>query len=78
MGSRCWREDRSHTLRLLQHQRLKGSVIGLSDLLNIELRNHNLQIFDNVWEGTLMAMEKETERTSWQVLTIDIWRSRLS
>ena len=36
-------------------------VIGVNDLLNIELVNDKLKQFDDAWEETLMALEEEPE-----------------
>ena len=36
---------------------------GMNDLLNMELRNDKLKLFDLAWEETLMTMEK---MTSWK------------
>ena len=32
---------------------VQGKVIGLSDLLNMELRSDSVKIFDYVWDETL-------------------------
>ena len=41
---------------------VQGRAVGLSDLLNIELRSDSLKMFDQAWEGTLTAMENGLER----------------
>ena len=45
-----------------------GRVSGSNDMLNIELRDDNLKMFDQTWEETLMAMEKERGRDFLQSL----------
>ena len=39
---------------------VQGRAIGMNDLLNIELRNDSLKMFDQAWDETLMAMDIET------------------
>ena len=38
-----------------------GPAIGTNDLLNIELRKDSLKMFDETWEGTLMAKAIEPD-----------------
>ena len=45
--------------------------IDMNDLLNIELCDCNLKIFDQAWDETLMAMAEEFGKTSWKGFTID-------
>ena len=43
-------------------------AIGTKDLLNIQLRNDNLMVFDTAWEETSMAMEIEPDMAFLEVL----------
>ena len=53
-------------------------AIDMNDLLNIELRNDSLKMFDEAWEGTLMAKALVPDMALLEGLTIDIWKSRPS
>ena len=39
----------------------QGPAIDMNDLLNIELRKDSLKMFDEAWEGTLMAKAIEPD-----------------
>ena len=51
----------------------KGRATGMNDLLNIELRSDSLQMFDQAWEETLMAMDIEPDMASCRVCIIGNW-----
>ena len=43
---------------------VQSRAIGLNDVLNTELRNDSLQVFDCAWVETLMAWRKNLKRIS--------------
>ena len=40
---------------------VQSKVIGLNDLLTVELTGDNLRVIDTLWDDTLITMEKEPE-----------------
>ena len=68
-----WKQDRFHDLRLQND--VQGRATAMNDLLNTDLCNDNLKVFDQAWVETLMVMDTWL---AWKVFIIDNWKSRLS
>ena len=57
-----WKTDRSLDLRcLVESTTYEGGPLAENDLLNIELCNDNLKMFDMAWEVALMVMHVELD-----------------
>ena len=50
----------------------------MNNLLNSELRNNNLKIFDQSWEQTLMAINIALDMAIFTVCIFGNWKRRLS